>query len=84
MSFHPEEIDLATLAEHLKATVVPSPEGAIVGRTIWRDAVAAHLACSHVDAEALVETMIGRGFLVAVDLQGRLVWSAVPSPPSLS
>lgn len=84
MSFHPEEIDLAALADHLTTAVAPTPEGTVVGRTVWRDAIAQHLSCSHVDAEALVETMIGRGFLVTLEVEGRVVWTVVPRPASVS
>lgn len=62
--FDPEMIDLAALARKLADVLRESSlEGAIVGRTLLRDAVAAQLRCSQLDAERLVDTMVGRGFL---------------------
>jgi hypothetical protein len=59
-----ESIDLAALAAKLAATFGGSaPEGYVRGRTTLRDAVAAHLGCSALMAENLVETMISRGWL---------------------
>lgn len=60
----PEEVDLATLAEMLdRALEGRSAEGFVRGRTVLRDATTAHLACSELEAEELIDTMIGRGFL---------------------
>lgn len=59
----------------LRETCGPSLMGAIVGRTRFRDEVARHLGCSKLEAETLVDTMIGRGFLrreVARD--GQVEW----------
>jgi hypothetical protein len=62
--FDPERIDLAVVARHLKAAFEQIPiEGYVVGRTRLRDAVAAHLRCSQLEAEQVVDTMIGRGFI---------------------
>lgn len=62
--FDPEEIDLAVLARELVAVLRESSlEGYVVGRTRLRDAVAGTLRCSQLDAERLVDTMVGRGFL---------------------
>jgi hypothetical protein len=50
-------------------------KGAVVGRTRLRDAVAHELQCSQLQAEQLVDTMIGRGLLVAdVTNDGMPVW----------
>jgi hypothetical protein len=63
-TFDPETIDLAALAEGLAGAFAPGPiEGYVMGRTALRDAVAVRLGCSQAEAEALVDTMIGRGFL---------------------
>lgn len=62
--FDPESIDLAALAAHLRETLGSVTAGAIVGRTAFRDQIALHLVCSQLDAERLVDTMVGRGFLV--------------------
>jgi hypothetical protein len=61
--FDPEQIDLAALASHLRAAIGPQAAGNIIGRTSLRDAVAEHLACSQLEAERIVDTMVGRGFL---------------------
>lgn len=62
--FDPEAVDLATVALHLRATVGTAVIGEVVGRTRLRDVVAHHLNCSQLDAERIVDTMIGRGFVV--------------------
>lgn len=73
--FDPEEIDLAAVARELRATLGAPIEGAIVGRTVVRDAVAQQLQCSLLEAEQLVDTMIGRGFLIPTETSGGLtVW----------
>lgn len=59
-----ESIDLAALAGELAGAFGGSaPEGYLLGRTALRDAIAAHLGCSAVMAEDLVETMISGGWL---------------------
>jgi hypothetical protein len=64
MPFDVEQVDLAALATELRRTFQGSAvAGYVRGRTALRDAVVAQLACSEVEAEQLVETMIGRGFL---------------------
>jgi hypothetical protein len=60
----PESIDLALVARALETAVGATALGAIVGRTRLRDAVVGHLDCSMLEAEQIVDTMIGRGFLV--------------------
>ena len=40
-----------------------APEGFVRGRTVLRDTVVASLGCSELEAEEVVDTMIGRGFL---------------------
>lgn len=58
-----EEIDLAVVTEELRRRLPDPLEGFVRGRTIARDAVATQLGCSELEAERLVDTMIGRGFL---------------------
>lgn len=59
-----EAIDLAALAAALYGAFGGAPlVGYLQGRTALRDAVAAHLQCSDVTAEMLVDTMESRGFL---------------------
>lgn len=57
-------VDLHELATEL-ADSVPSGllVGRVVGRTVLRDAVAGRLGCSQLEAEQLVDTLIGRGYL---------------------
>jgi hypothetical protein len=69
-----EEVDLAELARVLRAACGPSVVGAVVGRTLLRDEVARHLVCSQLEAETLVDTMVGRGFLVRTDEDGQDGW----------
>jgi hypothetical protein len=64
MSLDVEQVDLATLAGALALTFeATAPMGFVRGRTLLRDAVAARLGCASTEAERLVDTMIGRGFL---------------------
>lgn len=74
--FAPESVDLAALRGALEETCGAFVEGDVVGRTRLRDEVARRLACSVLDAERIVDTMVGRGFLrrqTAGD--GRTGWS---------
>lgn len=60
----PESIDLGEVARALAATLASVPlEGPVVGRTRLRDAAAEQLGCSQLQAEQIVDTMIGRGFI---------------------
>lgn len=70
-----EGIDLAQLVETVRARVGSVVLGAVVGRTQIRDLIAEHLGCSLLQAEELVDTMIGRG-LVRLEREGdgREVW----------
>jgi hypothetical protein len=61
--FDPEDVDLAALRSLLEHRCGAFVEGEVVGRTQLRDAVAQHLGCSALDAELVVDTMVGRGFL---------------------
>lgn len=65
--FDPDAVDLAQVAAHLASTVGQAVAGAVVGRTILRDAVVARLDCSELEAENLVETLITRGFVRKVE-----------------
>ncbi len=59
-----EQVDLALLADQLGAAIAGRPaEGFVRGRTVLRDAAVALLACSELEAEKLIDTMIGHGFL---------------------
>ncbi len=70
-----EDIDLAKLAEVVRRRCEAPLFDTIVGRSIVRDIVAAHLGCSLLVAEQLVETMISRGFArLERDDEGREVW----------
>lgn len=71
-----EDVDLAELTRALRAAVgTHSLEGAVVGRTALRDATASHLGCSDLEAERLVDTLVGRGFLrLERSPEGREVW----------
>lgn len=64
MDLIPEDIDLADLTRRLRDASGRVFVGAIVGRTAIRDEVASMLDCSLLEAEQLVDTMIGRGFLI--------------------
>ncbi|HEU4406459.1 MAG TPA: hypothetical protein VFS43_14435 [Polyangiaceae bacterium] len=64
MKLHPEEVDLAELAQTLRGTFANEPpEGYLEGRTALRDAVLDRLSCSELEAEEVVDTMISQGFL---------------------
>jgi hypothetical protein len=59
-----EDIDLRALLEYLAGVFSGAPpEGAIAGRTAFRDALVAKLACSQLEAEELVDSLVLRGFL---------------------
>jgi len=74
--FDPESVDLAALRSALEQKCGAFVEGEVVGRTRLRDEVIQELRCSVLDAERIVDTMVGRGFLrrqTAGD--GRTGWS---------
>jgi hypothetical protein len=75
-TLHIEEVDLEAVAAHLQAVFSGSPiEGSVVGRTQMRGALSDHLGCSELDAERLIDTMIGRGFLALQRMpDGRSLW----------
>ena len=56
-------IDLAELTDVLKRAYGTSVAGAVVGRTRLRDEVTHHLGCSLLMGEAIIDTMVARGFL---------------------
>lgn len=66
-NFDAKQIDLAELAQRLSAECGPFVAGLVVGRTRLRDSVANRLSCSTLEAERLVDTMVGRGFLRQVE-----------------
>lgn len=58
------EVDLAELVSGLADSFAGrSVVGFVRGRTALRDAVAARLGCSQLEAEDLVETMVSLGFV---------------------
>ena len=64
MTLHPEDTDLAELARTLQRTFSDRPPtGYLPGRTAFRDALVANLECSQLEAEELVDTMVGHGYL---------------------
>jgi hypothetical protein len=78
-----EQVDLAVVAAFLQRRLGPRPiEGFVPGRTLMRDAVVTELSCSVLEAEALIDTMIGRGFLrfagAESDLDGTWTIEAEP------
>jgi hypothetical protein len=61
---HPEEVDLAELAQALQSELVgESVAGYLEGRTALRDQVVTVLHSSELEAEELIDTMVSRGFL---------------------
>lgn len=59
-----EDIDLAQLAATLRDRLpVGEPKGYLRGRSVLRDLVEANLGCSELEAEELVDTLEGRGYL---------------------
>jgi hypothetical protein len=74
--FDPESVDLASLRDVLAARCGAFLEGELLGRTRLRDEVARHLVCSMLEAEQVVDTMVGRGFLRRQSMSdGRRGWS---------
>jgi hypothetical protein len=64
MSFRPEDVDLADLADALDRELEGStPAGYVEGKTALRDLVVGLLECSELEAEQVVDTMVARGFL---------------------
>jgi hypothetical protein len=69
-----EQVDLAELLTLLRAHDTELA-GDLAGRSKMRDLVAAHLCCSLLEAEVLVDTLIARGFARLVrDEEGREGW----------
>lgn len=70
-----ESVDLAALVAAIRTRFdLPLPD-AMLGRTVMRDVVAEHLACSALEAEQLVDTLIARGFVrLDRDASGLEVW----------
>jgi len=75
-----EDVDLSALTSALASTLGPAVDGpGIVGRTAMRDATAAELDCSQLEAEQVVDTLILQGFArLAKDEDGREVWRLRP------
>ena len=59
-----ENVDLAVVAAMLARKLEGhGVEGFVRGRTVLRDIVTEHFGCSEFEAEALIDTMVGRGFV---------------------
>jgi hypothetical protein len=73
-NFDVEQVDLAELVHVLrghKAELV----GSLSGRSHMRDIVAAHLGCSMLEAENLVDTLVAREYArLERDPEGREWW----------
>ena len=68
-----EHVDIAALLHFLAdAFRGAPPEGDVVGRSKLRDAVAAQLSCSQLQAEQLVDTLVLRRCLELVRTPGEL------------
>ena len=79
-----EEFDLAEVAAMLQRELGGrGPDGFVRGRTVLRDLVMRAHACSALEAEELVDTMVGRGFLKfsgdPTEAAGSGVWEIVDS-----
>jgi hypothetical protein len=69
-----EQIDLAELLDVLRRQENDF-EDSLAGRSLMRDIVAAHLGCSMLEAENLVDTLISRGFAhLERDSEGQERW----------
>lgn len=70
------DADLEAVLTHFHARFRDAPpEGAVVGRTALRDAVAQVLGCSLLEAEQIVDTLVARGDIQLVRSPDRLpVW----------
>lgn len=80
-----ESIDLRALLHHLAGVFRGAPpEGAVTGRTAFRDAVAAKLGCSQLQAEELVDSLVLRGNLRLISSpEGGELWTIeVPRGPT--
>lgn len=59
-----DDIDLAKLALALKRQFAASPpQGYVLGRSIFRDAIVERLQCSELEGENLVDTLVSLGYL---------------------
>lgn len=68
-----EYVDIAALLRFLAVAFREAPpEGDVVGRSKLRDAVAAQLGCSQLQAEQLVDTLVLRRCLELVRTPGEL------------
>ncbi|MEO8906336.1 MAG: hypothetical protein ABI488_27235 [Polyangiaceae bacterium] len=82
LPINPESIDLAELAAVLRACCGLELRGLLVGKTQIRDEVVRHLSCSELEAETLVDTMVGRGFVVRHDGTDGTSWRITGSSAS--
>ena len=77
--FDPETVDLAALTATLERRCGSFIAGPVVGRTLLRDQLVRELDCSELDAERLVDTLVGRGFVVRQESStGQPGWALVP------
>jgi hypothetical protein len=71
MAFHPGEVDLAVLSRMIAEQLTRRmPQGFLPGKTAMRDIVAAALGCSELEAERIVDTLVSRGLVQFVELEG--------------
>jgi hypothetical protein len=67
-SLNVEDVDLAVLSRQLAQRVEGGARnGALAGRTAFRDATVDVLHCSALEAEQIVDTLVARNFLVFRD-----------------
>jgi len=63
-AFSLEDVDLAELTSAVRRRFAGAgPLGYLAGRTALRDAVSLELGCSDLEAETIVDTLVGRGFV---------------------
>ena len=64
MQFSIDDVDLASVAQRLKRVFSNAPpQGYVLGRSAFRDAVVEQLGCSELEAENLVDTLVNLGYL---------------------
>jgi hypothetical protein len=86
MTHRPESIDLGRVTSELTRVFAGKPPlGYLLGKTALRDAVTRFLACSQLEAEQIVDTMISRGLLEyegqpASEIDDLRPWSIRPAP----
>jgi hypothetical protein len=88
MTLRQESIDLGRVTSELTRVFAGKPPiGYLLGKTALRDAVTRFLACSQLEAEQIVDTMISRGLLEyegqpASEIDDLHPWAIRPAPNS--